>query len=216
VLNSYNFFADVRDQHVVSILHGAILGIFVSVAAAIVGSSVLYHFRESWFLDNVLSYVLVFDWAKAAVVRLIWNPIRFIAYFSGIHFLILLIICGMVHALKLVFKARIFAYHAYAVTMWSTPPLLALIPIGMILFRLMESEFYVIPSLIIIGVLVLWVFLRWLKGVSIIYDVRPVKMYVVGAFSCLAVVGLLYLYFDLSQSATMYVSFMYNVTASAR
>jgi hypothetical protein len=122
----------------------------------------------------------------------------------------------MVHALKLVFKARIFAYHAYAVTMWSTPPLLALIPIGMILFRLMESEFYVIPSLIIIGVLVLWVFLRWLKGVSIIYDVRPVKMYVVGAFSCLAVVGLLYLYFDLSQSATMYVSFMYNVTASAR
>ena len=216
VLNSYNFFADVRDQHVVSVVHSTILGIVVSVATAIVVSSILYHFRESWVLDNLLSYVLVFDSLKATVVRLVLNPLLFISYFSAVLFLGLLAASGGIMLLKVFFKTRIYVFHAYSVTMWSTPPLLILIPIGMILYRVIESPVYVIPALTVLAALLIWVFVRWLKGVSIVFDVLPLKMYLVGLLFVVAVCALAYFYYDISQSMPMYISYMYNVMAGSR
>ncbi len=215
VLNSYNFFADVRDQHVVSIVHSTILGVVVSLATAIVVSSILYHFRESWMLDNLLSSLLVFDSLKATVVRLILNPLLFIGYFSAVLFLGLLSLSGFIMLLRVFFKARIYPFHAYSVTMWSTPPLLILIPIGMVLYRVMESPVYVIPTLVVFAALLGWVFIRWLKGVSIIFDVVPVKMYLVGLLFFMSACALLYFYYDISQSMPMYIAYMYDVMAGS-
>jgi len=216
ILNAYNFFADVRDQHAVSALHTTSLGLINAVACAIVASSVLFHFRESLFLDNLLSYLLVFDDVKAVMIRLIWDPLRFILVFSPILFLVLVLISGAVHILRVLMKSRVFAYHAYTATVWSTTPLLAFIPVGMILYRVMDGRVYVVPALVFISVFVFWVILRLLKGISIIYDIYPPKVYLAGfaAFALLA--GVLYVYYDLVQSAPMYLSFLFSMVGSGR
>jgi hypothetical protein len=216
VLNAYNFFADIRDQHVVSLIQSTILGLVIAVAGAIVASSVLFHFRESLFLDNLLSYVLVSDTVKAVVVRLIWNPLKFIGYVSAAFFFSLLLVTAGVMMLSILFKTRIYPFHAYSVTMWSTTPLLVLIPIGMIIYRVMEREFYVVPALVLIAVLHAWVLLRFLKGISIIFDVPSLRMYAIGVFFLVCVAVLLFFYYDVTQSAPMYISFMYNVMTGVR
>jgi hypothetical protein len=216
VMNSYNFFADVRDQRIVSLIHSTLLGIIVSVATAIVASSILYRFRESWVLDNILSYLLVWDNLKESAVQLIWNPLRFIGYFSGITFLLLLFVSGVVMVLSPFFKTRIFPFHAYSITVWSTAPLLILVPVGMIMYRVMESDVYVLPSLILVTALLLWVLLRLLKGISIVFDAFPLKVYFLGMLSLAGVAALLYFYLDYTQSASMYLSFMYTVMQSSQ
>lgn len=216
MMNSYNFFADVRDQRIVSILHSTALGIVVSVATAIVVSSILYHFKNSWVFDNLLSFILVDDSLKESVVHLIWDPLSFIGYFSVIFFVMLLAICTLVFVLSPLFKRRIYPFHSYSVTMWATPPLLVLIPIGMILFRVMESDVYVVPSLIVVAVLLIWVLLRLLKGVSIILDVYVAKVYLVGFFSVTGILALAYFYLEYTQSASIYLSFMYNIVSTSQ
>jgi beta-galactosidase len=216
LLNSFNFFADVRDQRVVSVIHSTLLGIIVSVATAIVISSVLYHFRGSWVLDNMLSYVLVYDNIKEAAVRLIWHPLQSILYLSMVFFVGLLLIAAGMLAVSPLFKSRIYPFHAYAITMWSTPPLIALVPLGMILFRLMETTVYVIPSLVIVAGLLAWVVLRLFKGISIIFDTMPARVYFVGVVGLVAVAALGYLYYDYTQSTSAYLSFMYNTAAGSR
>ena len=196
VLNAYNFFADIRDQHVVSLIQSTILGLVIAVAGAIVASSVLFHFRESLFLDNLLSYMLVSDTVKAVVVRLIWNPLKFIGYVSAAFFFSLVLVSAGVMMLSILFKTRIYPFHAYSVTMWSTTPLLALIPVGMIIYRVMEREFYVVPALVLIAVLHAWVVLRFLKGISIIFDVPSLRMYAIGVFFLVCVAVLLFFYYD--------------------
>jgi hypothetical protein len=215
MMNSYNFFADVRDQRIVSILHSTLLGIVVSVATAIVASSILYHFKNNWVLDNLLSFILVDDGLKENFVHLVWHPLRFIEYFSIIFFVILLTIGTLVFVLSPLFKRRIYPFHAFCVTMWATPPLLALVPIGMILFRIMESEVYVIPSLIVVAVLLVWVLLRLLKGVSIILDVYVAKVYMVGFFSIAGILALAFFYVEYTQSASTYLTFMYNIMTTS-
>lgn len=216
VLNAFNFFTDVRDQRSVSVLHTGFLALIVSVATAIVGASVLYRFRDSLFLDNLLSYLLVFDDVKAFVIHLIWDPLRFILVVSGVIVVKLILLSGVVHLLRALMKGRVYAYHAFAATIWSTTPLLAFIPIGMILYRVMEGQIYVMPSLVIIALFLLWVVLRFAKAVSIIYDVYPPKLYAAGIVILLALFGLMYLYYDLVQSAPMHLSFLYSMVGSGR
>lgn len=216
LMSSFNFFADVRDQHGVSVLHTTFLALIVSGAVAIVLSSVLLHFRDSLLLDYLLSYLLVVDEAKDAVVRLIWEPMDFILLATPVFFGLLLLASGAVHLLRVLIKGRVFAFHAYTATVWSTTPLLAFIPLGMILYRVMDARWYVIPSLIIIAVFFLWVLARLLKGIAIIYEVYPPKVYAAGLVTVGALGGLLWVYYDLVQSAPMYVSFLYSMVGAGR
>ncbi|MGB5873157.1 MAG: glycoside hydrolase family 2 TIM barrel-domain containing protein [Bacteroidota bacterium] len=211
MVNSYNFFADIRDQHLVSIIHSSLLGLAVTVAMALVVSSILYHFRGSWFLDTLLSYLTVSDGLKTEAINLIRDPLRSIVLLSVLGMLVLFLLIAAVLFLRVILKTRVLAYHAYTVTMWSTPPLLVLIPMGMILYRVMESSIYVLPALLIVGLLLFWVAVRFLKAVSIIYDVRALKMYVLGFVTLVFAVSGLYIYYDATQMAPSYVSFMYDL-----
>lgn len=216
VMNAYNFFADVRDQHGVSIFHTLFLALIVSVAFAIVVSSVLFRFRDSLLLDNLLSYLLVLDNVKAFIIQLIWDPLQFILAASGLTFVLVVLLGGVVHGLKLILKSRVLAYQAFTATIWSLTPLLAFIPLGMILYRVMEGRIYVLPSLVIIAFFLVWVVARLLKAISIIYDVFPPKIYAAGVVVILAVCGMLWLYYDLVQSAPMHLTFLYSIVGSGR
>jgi hypothetical protein len=215
-MNSFNFFADVRDQHGVSLLHTTFLALIVSVSLAIVGSSVLYRFRDSLLLDDLLTYVLITDGVKAFLIHLVWEPLRFILAASGFIFVSLVLLSGAVHLFKVIVRSRVFGYQAYTATVWSMTPLLAFIPVGMILFRVMEGSMYVLPSLIFITAFLVWVIARLFKGISIIYDIYPPKMYAAGILALVAVFGMLYLYYDLVQSAPMHLSFLYSMVGSGR
>jgi hypothetical protein len=208
MLNSYNFFADVRDQRSVSLAHTTLLGVVISLSVAIVTSSMLFRFRDNLAIDNFLSYLLIADGPKLAAITLIWNPLLCIGAGAGIYFLGLVLLAGGVHALRLFVRARIFPFHAYTVVIWSAAPLLILVPVGMILYRVMESSAYIIPSFVLCAGLSLWVYVRLLKGVSIILDVLSVKVYLVGVLVVVAAGGMAYAYYDYAQSAPMYVSYV--------
>jgi hypothetical protein len=216
VMNLYNFFADVRDQRIVSLVHTTVLGLILSAATAIVMSSILYHFRHSWVLDNMLSYVLISDNLKDSVVQLVRSPLKCIAYFSALLFLAFLLIYVVVMFLSVISKAKIFSYHAYVISVWSATPLLVLVPVGMILYRILDSSIYVLPSFILLAVLFVWVLMRLLKGISIIFDAYLIKVYVIGFLSLACIFTLVYVYYDYTQSTSMYLSYMYHVMLSTR
>ncbi len=210
MVNAYNFFADVRDQRIVTVFHSTLLGLIVSAATAIVVSSILYRFRGSIALDNLLSYILVSDNLKEDVVELILNPKLFLPVFTAIVFILLLLISMLLWLVAPVFKVRIYPFHSYAITMWSTPPLLLLVPLGMILYRLMDSPVYILPAIILFVVLLIWVLFRFLKGISIILDTSPLKVYVIGVLSLIGMFAAAYFYLDYTQSASLHVTLLYN------
>jgi hypothetical protein len=216
VMNAYNFFADVRDQRSVSIVQSSVLGVIVSAATAIVFSSILYHFKDSVVLDNALSVLLIHDNVKEGLVHLIRDPLKFILYASALFFGLLLLLTAFLMVVAPVFKTRIYLFHAYTITMWATPPLLVLVPVGMILYRIMESHVYVVPGLILVGVLLAWVVLRLLKAIAIVFDAYPVKVYFVGLLSLVGVLAIVYLYFDYTQSASVYMKYMYNMMVTSQ
>ncbi len=213
LLNSYNFFADVRDQHSVPLLHSAYLGLIVSFAVMVVASSFLLHFRDNRFLDDLLSLILVRDDLKALLVLLVRDPLRFILIGGTTFFFCLVCVGVLLLGLRVILKTRLRFYHLFTVVIWSLSPLIVLIPVGMILFRVMESAIYVVPALLLCGVLLIWVFLRVLKGISIVFDVRRVRVFVLGLTGLLCVLGALYAYYDLALGARGYFLFLLQTLA---
>ncbi len=216
VLNSYNFFSDVRDQHLVSSIQSTLLGIATAIALAVVLSSFMHHFRTSPIVDQALSIVLVTDAAKAAAIKLIREPVLAIGYISLAVFLKYLGISLAILLLRLMVKMRVYPYHAYSVTMWSTAPMLLLIPIGMVLYRVIETSAYVLPAIAVVVLIALWVYFRLLKGISIMYDVPAFRVYLVGILLVAACGGILYAYYNVYHAAPDYFGYLYQQFVSAR
>jgi hypothetical protein len=208
LFRTYNFFADVRDQRIITYLHTVTLGLILSVTWATLLSSIFYHYRDNLTLDNLLSQLLS-DPSKEWLVRLIWHPMNFILVISVIAFVLFGLVSIIVRLGSLFVRTHVYFYHAISITVWSALPYVLLIPVAMVVYRLsMETEFYINPMLILIVILTVWTAIRLLKGISIIYDVVPVKIYAVSLFLVIIAGTALYSYLDYTLSMSMYMRFI--------
>jgi len=201
---TYNFFADVRDQRIVTYGHTLFLALIVSITWATLLASVLTFYRDNLVLDNLLSYMMA-DGMKEQFVRLVWNPPEFILAASGVIFVKLIFLSIAVRLLSMLVRTQVNFYHAFSITIWSMLPYIVFIPVAMVLYRLMESEFYTMPVFVSLALVTLWVLMRLFKGVAIIFDVFQVKVYAVGVLLIvtggLAVFG----YLDYTHSTSLYL-----------
>ena len=214
LFRTYNFFADIRDQRILTYGHSIFLALVVSMTWAIMLSSILSHYRDNLLLDNMLSQFMP-DGFKERFVRLVWSPTKFILFVSGFTFLKLIILSIVVRLLSMMVRTHVYFYHAFSITMWSMLPYVIFIPIAMIMFRLMDTEFYIMPIFVLMVLVSFWVLLRLLKGISIIYDVFPIKVYAIGLLLILICAAVLYGYYDYTQSTSVYLKYMMHTTKSS-
>ncbi len=210
LLSGYNFFADIRDQHGVAMTSTFLLGLGTAAGVGLMVSSLAFHFRENPVADRALSILLILDPLKAAVVRVIWDPLLAIGLVAAGAFLGLFLLTGGILLLRMFFRQRISASQALAVSFWSTAPLLLFIPFGMIAYRVMDSTIYVLPISVFFVLMFVWAALRLIKGLAIVFDVRPARMYLLGFLFCLAVFAGFYVAFYSGQSLPEYARFLYH------
>lgn len=207
LFRTYNFFADVRDQRIISNLHSVLLGVIIAVTLATVTSSIVSHYRSNLLFDNMLGQFLP-DEVKGWLVRMVWNPAEFILVFSGLVMLKLLVAAFVIKFFSMLVKTRVTFYHSFSVSIWSSLPFAVLIPVSMILFRLMETEFYIVPVFVMLGIIGFWVVLRLLKGISIIYDIYAGKVYALGFLMIVLLLIIVYGYLDYTQSTSLYMKYL--------
>ncbi len=214
LFRTYNFFADIRDQRILKYSHSLFLAIIVSATWATMLSSVFTHYRDSALVDNILSQ-FISDSVKEWLVRLVWTPAKFILVMSGVIFLTLLVLSFLVKLLSLTVRTRVYFYHAFSITMWSMLPFVVFIPLVMIMYRLMDAQFYLLPMFILIVIVNLWVLLRLLKGISIIFDVYPIKVYLIAFLLILIGAAAMYGYFDYAKSTSVYIKYIMHEAKSS-
>ena len=215
LLRSYNFFADLRDVRSVSSLHSTLMAFSVSLTAGTMLSALLYHFRTSVFVDYLLTQLVVWDDVKVRLIEAIWDPVLGIVVFSLLFFVLSLIMTLFVRLAAVFVKRRVMLFHAYTVIIWGGLPVVFLSPLAMSLFKLLAAPFYVAPSLVLIALFVLWVFFRILKGISVVFDVRPVQIYLGGVVLAGGALAVLALYLDVQYALFPYLNLMLHLSQAA-
>jgi hypothetical protein len=214
LIRSYNFFADLRDVRTVSIPQTFILAASVATTLGVMLSGILYRYRSDVLADYFVTMFVVSDRLKEYMISATWHPFEGIIAFSLMFLLWYPVVAAFIKLLSLLVKRRVYWYHAFAIAVWGSLPIVLLSPLAMALFKLLQSDFYVVPVFLLIAVLILWSFFRTLKGVSVIYDVSPLKAYAGGILVVLVVLGGLFIYYETSYALTAYIEYFIHIGRS--
>ena len=211
LIRSYNFFVDLRDLHSVSLGHTLILSGAVSLTLAGLLSSIMYHFRADRFADYIVTYLCTMDYLKEQFIRATWHPFTGILALTCFFFVAGVVLALLMKVIGLFIKTQVSWIHMYSVSVWGAAPIIFLSPLAMSLFKIMENPLYVLPSLVLICLFFIWTFLRVLKGISVMYDLSPVKAYVGGILTCIILLGGLFLYYDSVFALSSYLKLIVHI-----
>lgn len=203
ILKTYNFFSDIRDGWFISSFHSMILSIIVALSSSLIYSSLIYYWKDDIVFEKFISLFnsnLLFEF----ISYVSWRPIELILYFTLITFFIMILLTVIIKLFNLFVKNKIFFNHAFLIVIWSAIPYLILIPLGMVAFKVLSQHKYNFLIYFIIVLFHLWVLIRILKGISIVFEVKKMRVYFVAILFLLTVFASLILYLQINYSSLDY------------
>jgi hypothetical protein len=213
IFRPYNFFADIRDQRMISAFQTSTVLLLVSAGISIYLSSLFYAFRDNYLFDRLLGVFVPTDFLKIKIDYLVWHPAEFILAFTAFCMAVVIAITFIIKLLSLVVKIRLQLVSAFTVATWSTLPMAVLILVDMILFRLLGDSRFVWAAWIVLIALLLLSLFRLFHGVGVIYDLPTIRVSVIGSLVLIASVVLVTIYFNGTNGVISYAKFFYSYLA---
>lgn len=216
IFRPYNFFADIRDQRMISAFQTSTVLLLVSAGISIYLSSLSYAFRDSYVFDRLLGLLLPSDFLKIKVDYLIWHPVSFIVVFTILFMVLVSLVTLIIKLFSYLVKIRLQLVSAFTVATWSMLPMAVLILADMILFRLLGDPRFVLGASIILIALFLLSLFRLFHGIGVIYDLPTVRVGLVGSVILVALVILVTFYFNGTDGVISYAKFFYKFIVENR
>jgi beta-galactosidase len=208
LLRPYNFYADVRDQRIMSGYHSTVLGFVISSMLALLISNLLFYLREDVFFERIL---LSFGSENLLSIAsyLAWHPALSLLWLTLIFTIMVPLISMLIKAASFFVRTKVFISSIYYTTIWALLPMVLLIPVGIVLYRMLSAD--VANTYIYLGLLVfiLWSFYRLIKGIYVIFDVNPGTVYFYGILLLSIIVGGFIFYYQVTNSVIDYMKLVF-------
>ncbi len=205
----YNFYADVRDQRIISGFHTTFLAVVISAVSALLLSNVLHYLKGKLVFEKIL-----LSFGSPGLLKLIsylsWSPLLSLLWLFIASALFLLILTIVIKFASFFVRTRVYISSVYYTVTWSFLPLVLLIPVGIVLFRILEADtvnLYVYSGLLLFTV---WIFYRLMKGIYVIFDVNAGSVYFYSLLLIFLIVGGYLLYYEINNSVLEYLKLTLN------
>jgi len=176
LMRPYNFFADVRDQRIISGFQTIILALIISAVLALITSNILFYFRTSLEFDKILISTGSAKLTKMASY-LSWHPLTSLLYLSAFYVVFLAVLTIVIKIASLFVRNIVFYSNIYFTTTWALLPCVLLIPVGIVLYRILVADVANFYIYLFLFIFICWVLYRLIKGIYVIFDVNPGGVY---------------------------------------
>jgi len=204
LLRPYNFFADVRDQRLISGVHTFVMVFIIAATSGLLLSNILFYLKE-----NVRFEKLLLSFGSSSLLQnvsyLAWNPLASIWWLSLLTIFALLVIIVIIQASSFFVKTRVTFSSVFHAVIWSFLPLVILVPLGIILYRLLNANTINIYLIIAMIVFTIWILYRLMKGIYVIFDTDPANVYLYSITVLFIIAASFVIYFQLSNSTFTYI-----------
>ena len=199
LLRPYNFFADIRDQRILTDLHANFLMVIIAGTNSLLVTNLLYFFRQNILLEKILlsfgsaGFVSMFSY-------LAYHPVQ--AFFSLLlaGVVMVFVTSGIFKLASSFVKNRVDFISIYSSVTWAFLPVVLLLPVLLVLYRVLSMDAVNIYIYAGIGLYLLWMMQRLIKGIFVIFDVRPAFVYLSVILALTISIGSVLLYFELTES----------------
>ena len=204
LLRPYNFFADVRDQRLISTIHTFIMLMIIAATSGLLLSNVLFYLKE-----NVRFEKLLLSFGSSGLLQdisyLAWNPLASIWWLSLLTILAFVVVIIIVKIASFFVKTRVTFGSIFHAVIWSFLPLVILVPVGIVLYRLLSVNAINIYLFIALFIFTIWIVYRLMKGIYVIFDTNPGNVYLYSFIIFFIIVVSFVTYFEISNSVFTYV-----------
>jgi len=206
LLRPFNFYSDVRDQRIMSAYHTTFLALIIVVVQALILGNILFYFKT-----NIIFEKLLLSFGSPALLSVVnylcWNPFNAIVWLSLISILALLITALLIKVGSLFVRTRIYLSSIYFTIVWAFLPMVFLIPLGIVLYRVLVADILNVYVYLSLVVLTCWIIYRLLKGIYVIYDSSSGGVYFYSILLILFIGSGILLYFEINNYAIQYIFF---------
>jgi beta-galactosidase len=206
LLRPYNFFADIRDQRIISAYQTTLLGIIIAAVMALVESNILFYLKTSLLFEKLL-----LSFASPSIIKvasyLVWHPLMSLVWLTIFNVVFIIILSIIIKTASLSVRTKVYINGVYFTVIWSLLPVVLLIPVGIILYRVLTADVanvYIYTGLVLIFI---WILYRLMKGVYVLFDANPATVYFYCILILLIVSGGALFYFELESSTVQYLLF---------
>ena len=211
LLRPYNFYADIRDQRILSNAGTFTLAIVLSATLGLIVSSVLYFLRFSYLLDYVITHLIPSNTLKEFINTIIWEPWASCLVATGLFLVVIGIVTLIIRACSFFVKSRIFLGDAFVISAWAFLPIGFLLIMTAGLYRVFTTDSYTLISLLLIVYIFLWCIYRMLRGTAVIYDIKASRVYFVGLLLIVLIAGVVIFYYDSRYSTIAFINYFFSV-----
>lgn len=178
ILSPYNFYADIRDQRLISTTLTLILSIMISVTLGIFLANFLFHFRNYEAEQYLLKLIIPNIDLQKNVFKMIWQPEPFMFIITVTIFLFLFVVSGVLKLFSSVASGKIFFSDTYIITVWSFIPIILILPFAIVSQKLfLLNEGIAISMILLLMGLLLWSIFRMIKATTVVFDLSSWKVY---------------------------------------
>jgi len=206
LLRPYNYYADIRDQRIMSAFHTSFLGVIIVIVMALILSNLLFYFKISIVFEKLL-----LSFGSPLLIRIVnylcWNPLNAIIWISIFGILFMLLSILLIKLASLFIKNRVYLSSIFFTSIWAFLPMVFLIPLGIVLYRVLIADIVNIYIYASLFALLFWVLYRLLKGIYVIFDASPGSVYFYSSLFILVLFGGILLYFEINNFAIQYILF---------
>lgn len=212
IIRPYNFYADVRDQRIISTFQTIILAIIISAGVASYFGAILFNQKSNVLTEIFLNLLIPTQIAKENLFSLAWSPILMTVLFMVLVFLKILFIAFLLRVIVFFMNIRVFYKDVFTITVWSFVPLLILLTVSVFIPSIIEATnmaFILFSSLYLI--LALWSLFRLFKSSAVVFDKNSSRVYLIETIVFGAVLGIPLFIYELNNSFISYLLYFLEV-----
>jgi beta-galactosidase len=204
LLRPYNFFADVRDQRIISAFHTLFLAVIVALVTALIFANLFFYIKNSVLFEKI---ILSFGSPGliSGISYLAWNPGTALVWLFVLSVIVMILLTIAITASSFFVRTKVYLSSVFFTVVWALLPVVLLIPVGIVLYRLLNAGAGNIYMYIFLIAFVFWLLYRLLKGISVIFDVNPGGIYFYGLLSIFIIKIIFLLYYQVNSSLFQYL-----------
>ena len=205
LIRPYNFYADIRDHRILSSIHTFILLLVETASAALFLAITLYYLRTNILLEKIL---LSFGDGTIinTVSNLAWHPEKSFIYIFAALLIKVGFLTLVIKLASFSLKIRVETLSIFYSIVWAFLPFTLLLPVELILYKILAAYGINIYALVFLIVFWLWILQRVIKGIHVIFDVRPAPVYFYSLLTIILVLGGIVFYYQFTNSTIYYLN----------
>lgn len=212
LLRPFNFYADIRDQRILSPSLTYSLGAILAISIGIFFESFSYYFLTSERFQFITTILIPDITLQSLFYKIIWMPIAGIAVFALLFLLAIYLVAIIIRFFAYLTHRRVTYFDVMNITIWGSLPLVFLLPFDLILFKLLQIDSIIFSIIIIFSILIfLMSIFRILKATSVVFDIKFQQVYIVGIGIIAVIVFGIYLLYQSQSDFSSLVSYFVSV-----